>query len=348
MDGIVNIFKEKGYTSHDVVARLRGITGQRRVGHTGTLDPDAEGVLPVCLGNATKVCDILTDKSKVYETVLLLGIATDTQDTSGAPVKSGDTAGISDEALTEAINSFVGEYEQEPPMYSALRVNGKRLYELARQGETVERRKRNVNIISIERISEIERGILRDEKLPEFISESSLKNVYGCGSSSREEGHWYRESSSISESEYGGHSVIRVALRICCSKGTYIRTLCNDIGERLGCFGCMEKLLRTRVGDFRVEESIKLADVERLHSQGMLEENLKAPDLCFEDYERLFTKEKYDSVLFNGNELRLRHFQKYIEVPSPKIRAYNSKGQFLAVYEWDEKWQKYRPLKMFR
>ena len=138
--GILNIYKKKGYTSHDVVAKLRGITGQRKIGHTGTLDPEAEGVLPVCLGRATKVCDLLTDRDKTYEAVLFLGIRTDTQDVTGTVTDRGDVQGITREMVEQAAHKYVGEYDQIPPMYSALKVNGKKLYELAREGKTIERK----------------------------------------------------------------------------------------------------------------------------------------------------------------------------------------------------------------
>ena len=143
INGILNIYKEKGYTSHDVVARLRGIVGQKKIGHTGTLDPEAEGVLPVCLGRATKVCDMLTDKDKTYETVLLLGKTTDTQDITGKVLSEHlpDDPGLPGGAVTEksaeeCISGFIGAYDQIPPMYSALKVGGKKLYELAREGKT--------------------------------------------------------------------------------------------------------------------------------------------------------------------------------------------------------------------
>ena len=137
--GVLNIYKEKGYTSHDVVARLRRIVGQKKIGHTGTLDPEAEGVLPVCLGKATKLCDLLTDKDKTYEAVLLLGISTDTQDTTGKILEEKNTADLREEAVREVVLSFEGEYDQIPPMFSALKVGGKKLYELARDGKEVER-----------------------------------------------------------------------------------------------------------------------------------------------------------------------------------------------------------------
>ena len=199
VNGILNVYKEKGYTSHDVVAKLRGIVGQKKIGHTGTLDPDAEGVLPVCLGRATKVCDMLTEKDKTYEAVLLLGKETDTQDISGTVLRVGETEGLTQEQVKDCVMSFVGEYDQIPPMYSALKVNGKKLYELAREGKTIERKSRKVEIKEIR------------------ILEMALP---------------------------------RVRMEVSCSKGTYIRTLCHDIGEKLGCFGCMESRLRTKVSRF--------------------------------------------------------------------------------------------------
>ena len=133
--GIINIYKEPGYTSHDVVAKLRGILKQKKIGHTGTLDPEAEGVLPVCLGKGTKLCDMLTDKRKTYRAVMLLGIETDTQDTTGTILQKRDTSGLNEKQVREAILSFSGHYDQIPPMYSALKVNGRKLYELAREGK---------------------------------------------------------------------------------------------------------------------------------------------------------------------------------------------------------------------
>ena len=184
--GILNVQKEKGYTSHDVVAKLRGITRQKKIGHTGTLDPDAVGVLPVCLGRATRLCDMITDRDKTYETVMLLGRTTDTQDTSGQTLETADTAGLDEYEVQKAIQEFVGDYAQIPPMYSALKVDGRKLYELAREGKEVERKARNVHISEIE------------------ILKISLPRVY---------------------------------MRVECSKGTYIRTLCHDLGNRLACGG---------------------------------------------------------------------------------------------------------------
>ena len=136
--GIINVYKEKGFTSHDVVAKLRGIVGQKKIGHTGTLDPNATGVLPVCLGKATKLCDLLTDKDKTYEAVMLLGMTTDTQDVTGRILEERSMETLTADKVREVIRSFIGDYDQIPPMYSALKVNGKKLYELAREGKVVD------------------------------------------------------------------------------------------------------------------------------------------------------------------------------------------------------------------
>lgn len=199
------------------MAKLRGIVGQKKIGHTGTLDPDAEGVLPVCLGRATKVCDMLTEKDKTYEAVLLLGKETDTQDISGTVLRVGETEGLTQEQVKDCVMSFVGEYDQIPPMYSALKVNGKKLYELAREGKTIERKSRKVEIKEIR------------------ILEMALP---------------------------------RVRMEVSCSKGTYIRTLCHDIGEKLGCFGCMESLLRTKVSRFELKSSLKLSEIQKKERKG--------------------------------------------------------------------------------
>ncbi len=232
INGIINIYKEAGFTSHDVVAKLRGIVKQKKIGHTGTLDPDAVGVLPVCFGNATKLCDMLTDKTKEYRARMLLGKTSDTQDASGTILTEKEVT-ASEEEVREAVMSFVGTYDQIPPMYSALKVNGKKLYELARQGVEIERKPRIVEIHHI-RIEEI--------ALP------------------------------------------YVTFTVGCSKGTYIRTLCADIGDKLGCGALMESLVRTRVGTFPIEEALKLSQVEELVREGHLEERVIAPDAVFEEY----------------------------------------------------------------
>ena len=249
------MYKEKGFTSHDVVAKLRGIVGQKKIGHTGTLDPDATGVLPVCLGKATKLCDLLTDKNKTYEAVLLLGKTTDTQDITGEVLEEKSTEALTEEKVREAIEGFIGDYEQIPPMYSALKVNGKKLYELAREGKVIERKARPVKILDIQ-ILEID--------LP------------------------------------------KVRMEVSCSKGTYIRTLCHDIGEKLGCGGCMESLIRTRVSTFRIEDAKTLDEIETLKQEGKLAELLVPIDAMFPFYPKITVKDDWKAFAKNGNPLDLK------------------------------------------
>lgn len=295
--GILNIYKEKGYTSHDVVAKLRGITGQRKIGHTGTLDPEAEGVLPVCLGRATKVCDLLTDRDKTYEAVLLLGIRTDTQDVTGTVTDRGDIQGITREMVEQAARKYVGEYDQIPPMYSALKVNGKKLYELAREGKTIERKARRV------RIDELE---ILEEALP------------------------------------------RVRLRVRCSKGTYIRTLCDDIGADLGCYGCMEALLRTSVGPFALEEACRLEDVEAAVKAGELGKMLCPIDRLFAEYPAVQVKKGWEKLAYNGNGLKRSMTDGDRETRDGAcVRIYDAGGNFLALYRYHREAEEYTTVKMF-
>lgn len=293
--GIINVYKEKGFTSQDVVAKLRGIVGQKKIGHTGTLDPDATGVLPVCLGKATKLCDLLTDKNKTYEAVLLLGKTTDTQDITGEVLEEKSTEALTEEKVREAIEGFIGDYEQIPPMYSALKVNGKKLYELAREGKVIERKARPVKILDIQ-ILEID--------LP------------------------------------------KVRMEVSCSKGTYIRTLCHDIGEKLGCGGCMESLIRTRVSTFRIEDAKTLDEIETLKQEGKLAELLVPIDAMFPFYPKITVKDDWKAFAKNGNPLDLKMLKEACgQDEETQVRLYDESGKFIAIYQWKEK--KYHIVKMF-
>ena len=295
MDGVLNIRKEKGYTSFDVVAKLRGILHMKKIGHTGTLDPDATGVLPVCLGKATKLCDLLTDKNKTYEAVLLLGKTTDTQDITGEVLEEKSTEALTEEKVREAIEGFIGDYEQIPPMYSALKVNGKKLYELAREGKVIERKARPVKILDIQ-ILEID--------LP------------------------------------------KVRMEVSCSKGTYIRTLCHDIGEKLGCGGCMESLIRTRVSTFRIEDAKTLDEIETLKQEGKLAELLVPIDAMFPFYPKITVKDDWKAFAKNGNPLDLKMLKEACgQDEETQVRLYDESGKFIAIYQWKEK--KYHIVKMF-
>ncbi len=294
--GIVIIHKEKGFTSHDVVAKLRGICGQKKIGHTGTLDPEATGVLPVCLGSGTKLCDMLTDKDKEYVTELLLGVETDTLDMTGT-VLARHPVSVSQEQVREAVLSFGGSYMQVPPMYSALKINGKKLYELAREGKEVERRAREV------RIEEIE---ILQMQLP----------------------------------------VVR--LRVVCSKGTYIRTLCADIGQKLGCGGVMESLVRTRVGKFSLEEALTLEQLQELKDQGRLAEAVAPVESVFGSCPVLHVRRDLEKLLDNGNPLTVEQTaEKERYAPGRWVRVCWPDNRFAGIYVYDEGKRRYQPVKMF-
>jgi tRNA pseudouridine55 synthase len=299
INGIIIINKEAGYTSFDVVAKLRGICAQRKIGHTGTLDPQAVGVLPVCLGNATKLCDMLTDKDKEYVAELLLGVETDTQDTTGNVLSEQPVSEelYTNEQINAAIMSFVGDYDQIPPMYSALKVNGKKLYELAREGREIERNARRVQIKEIE------------------ITEISLPIV---------------------------------KMRVVCSKGTYIRTLCADIGEKLGCGGTMRSLVRTRVGSFKAEDAFTLSQVQTLKDGGELESAVMPVDSVFAEYNALHVKGQYKKLTDNGNAFFPEQTVENIVYPEGEwVRIYGEDGSFVGIYAYNAQKAYYKPVKMF-
>lgn len=294
INGIINVYKEAGFTSHDVVAKLRGIVKQKKIGHTGTLDPDATGVLPVCLGNATKLCDMLTDKSKEYVTTMRLGFCTDTQDISGTVQKTAKV-NVTEEMVKETVLSFVGRYDQIPPMYSALKVGGKKLYELAREGKEVERAARSIEIFSIE---------ILNVSLPE------------------------------------------VTMRVHCSKGTYIRTLCHDIGLKLGCFGTMVKLERTKVASFLLENAHTLSEIEAYVKEGKLEEILTKTEDMF-DIMSVRVAPPFEKLLWNGNPIYLNQIVEKIRIGNKEQVKVYAKDKFCAIYECDETKHMLKPVKMF-
>ena len=295
VNGIINVYKEKGYTSFDVVAKMRGIFGQKKIGHTGTLDPDAQGVLPVCLGKATKVCGLLTDKDKVYKATMLLGIQTDTLDISGK-VCNKAVVNVTEQQVRDVISTFVGTIEQVPPMYSALKVNGKKLYELAREGKTIERKARKVSIYDIT-IDEI--------CLPEVV------------------------------------------MTVSCSKGTYIRSLCDDIGTKLGCYGCMKDLLRTKVACFDIGDAYKISEIEKL------KESIVLPvDMLFENIPAVNTVLMAQKLIENGNRIPAEMInadgnkqRKYDD--EGRYRIYNPEDSFVGIYTYKAETDDFKPVKIF-
>ena len=232
MDGIIVVDKPSGYTSFDIVAIIRRLSGERRVGHTGTLDPMATGVLPVLLGSATKVQIFMENADKVYEAEMKLGITTDTQDITGK-LLSESSVYVTEEEIIDTLNSFKGDISQIPPMYSAVKMKGKKLYELAREGKEVERETRKVKIISNELIN-------------------------------------FEKGSNI------------VKIRVKCSKGTYIRTLCSDMGQYLGCGATLSALRRTESNGFSISDSVTLDKIKEYGNSEKLESLILSLDRVFE------------------------------------------------------------------
>ncbi len=302
IDGIINVYKEPGFTSFDVVAKLRGILHQKKIGHTGTLDPMAEGVLVVCLGKATKLSNLLPAEDKNYKAGVKLGIVTDTDDITGKVVSSSEMI-LSDELpseerIREVVYSFVGKYDQIPPMYSAVKKNGKKLYEYARAGIAVEREARPVEFFSIENL----------------VIESA-----------------------------------ELTFDVHCSKGTYIRSLARDIGEKLGCGATLLSLTRDMAHGFLLTDSLKLGEIEALAKAGRIEEYVKPVDVLLSMYDKLSICEESESFLRNGNPLLAKNFklpQDFRPNDGETFRIYAG-GEFLALYTYEQKNRRYKPYKMF-
>ena len=305
--GIINVYKEAGFTSHDVVAKLRGICKQKKIGHTGTLDPDAVGVLPVCLGSGTKLCDMLTGETKEYIAGFQLGIATDTQDISGKILEEKEVC-VSAEQVKEMLSHFVGELQQVPPMYSALKVGGKKLYELAREGKEVERKARPITIYELE--------LLKAEH-PEY------------------------------------------EIRVVCSKGTYIRTLCHDIGQALSCGAVMTSLVRSRVGEFRLKDAKTLDELQELADQGRLQEAVIPIEEMFHALPAIQVSDGAQKALRNGNQLKrsevfakeeagiIGKMPQGFPIDQGEYRVYSMDSRFCAVYRYEGDRRLFTPVKMF-
>ena len=276
MNGIIIINKPLGKTSHDMVSFMRRITKIKKIGHTGTLDPMAEGVLPICIGNATKTADMLTAQDKSYIAQLVLGMTTDTLDSEGE-ILSECEVNCTREEITDAIMSFVGEIEQIPPMYSAIKQNGKKLYELARKGVEVERKPRSVTIKKIE------------------ILDMDMENK-------------------------------TVTISVDCSKGTYIRTLCEDIGTKLKVGAYMNKLLRTKTGRFNISQAKTVKEIEKMAEEGVLEESLISVDEVFCDMPKITLNEKQTKSVMNGVRMSWHG-----EREGQHLRVYSNEGKFICI-----------------
>lgn len=293
LNGVINVYKEKGYTSHDVVAIVRKTLNIKKVGHTGTLDPDAEGVLPVCIGQATKLADYIMAERKSYTAEITFGAETTTQDASGDIIKEYEYT-FDENRLREVIDTFKGEQTQVPPMYSAIKINGKKLYEIAREGRKIERKARKITVYDI-RIAEI-------------------------------------------------NPPNKAIIEIDCSKGTYIRSLCSDIGNKLGWGAFMSSLTRTASGKFKLNEAVKLDELKNAAERGEAEKFIIPPDDVLSGYKRVTVSEKADKYLYNGGKI-YGGYLKYDKKPSDNeiVLGYDATGRLVGIYlyKFDEEKKTY-------
>ncbi len=300
-NGYVNVYKESGYTSHDVVARLRGIFGQKKVGHTGTLDPMAEGVLIVLLGQATRLSDIIVSTGKQYIATVRLGIVTDTDDITGKVISEVSEVNVSEEEIKRVLESFVGKQMQIPPMYSAIKVKGKKLYEYARAGIEVEREPRPVEIYSLELLN-----------------------------------------AELGKKEF--------SFKVSCSKGTYIRALIRDMGEKLGTGAVMSGLLRDEVGGLRAEDAYRISDFQRLKEDNRLMDAVCQVDTILSDVPSVRVRSESRVLLDNGNRLRPTDIESAKgsedELRSAGFIRVYADGVLRALYCYDNDKKDYKVFKM--
>ncbi|TCS92551.1 tRNA pseudouridine(55) synthase TruB [Hazenella coriacea] len=295
--GIIPVYKPRGLTSHDVVGKIRRLAGQKRVGHTGTLDPEVEGVLPICLGQATRLVEYIQELPKRYKGSLLLGTATDTEDQTGKVIEEVDVVKISQEEVEEVFSSFLGTIEQVPPMYSAVKVGGKRLYDLARQGVEVKRPSRQVTIYQLH-CTRVTQG-----KRPQ------------------------------------------IDFDVVCSKGTYVRTLCVDIGRALGYPAHMASLIRTESGPFRTADCFTFSELELVAEKGSWEEVLTPLDAVLGHFPSVILEEEDALRALDGWSLQV-DFEKGALSHHSLVRVYSESGRFCGLYRLEEPLAK--PEKVFR
>lgn len=281
INGVLNVFKNKGMTSFDVVRKIKFLASEKKVGHTGTLDPEATGVLPICLGKATKIIDYIMNSNKVYNVKFLLGIKTTTYDLEGEIVEENETEHLTEEEVLNVVLSFIGEYDQVPPMYSALKKNGVRLYELARQGIEIEREARKINIFNIS-----------DLKI-------DLPYVY---------------------------------MKVACSKGTYIRSLCYDIGEKLKVGATMAELNRCETSIFKQENSVNIEELTEQNIQNYIISIEEA--LSF--YPKITVNSSFTKLLVNGVKVFDKRLTSERREKNVLYRVYDSEETFIGIGKQDE------------
>ena len=295
MDGILNINKPQGLTSFDIVARVKRITGERHTGHAGTLDPLATGVLPICLGKATRVIEYLFNETKTYRAEIKLGVATDSYDSTGKVIKTADSSNVTRENLEAVLAAFRGSIMQTPPMFSAVKRQGVPLYKLARSGIEVERKSRP---------AQIDKLIIIDWQSPFF------------------------------------------SVEVVCGKGTYIRSLAQDIGQALGCGAVMNNLVRTRVGPFGLDEAITLEQLEQMVGSGYSDRYLYPPDYALQSFDAMVVNHEQQCLLAHGSPIILEANSSEIK-PGAFGRVYNQEGVFVGMVEYDAANQRWQPHKVF-
>jgi tRNA pseudouridine55 synthase len=299
LEGVLPVLKPENFTSHDVVAKARRILGIKRIGHTGTLDPAVTGVLPLCIGRATRMVEYIQELPKEYEADLLIGLSTNTEDLTGVLLKEMDHVHLTEEDVKRAVQSFLGEIEQTPPMYSAVKVDGKRLYELAREGKEIERKSRKVTIEDIE------------------ILDMDLK---------------------------AKHPLVR--FRVKCSKGTYIRTLCVDIGKALGFPAVMKQLIRTSTGNIAIDQCLSFEQIERYQAEGTLENYLIPMDAAISHIPAIALSAVQAEQALQGKQIMLQPAALH-KGSNALFRAYDPDNKFLGLFEWKEATQILIPVKVF-
>jgi len=300
LDGVLPVLKPAGMTSHDVVARVRRLLRTRKIGHTGTLDPDVTGVLPLCLGRATRAVEWLQEMPKSYEAVMKIGIATDTDDESGTVVETAENVRVTEQEVARALQSFVGDIEQIPPMVSAVKIGGRRLYEWAREGVEVERQPRKVHIYELNVLD-----MRLDEPYPE----------------------------------------IRFFVR--CSKGTYIRTLCADIGRALGYPAVMSSLVRTSSGPFHLRQCLSLERIAELQEHGTIAAALTPVDEALSHFPKAEVPAAYAAKAACGAKLPRRALLGRMPEGTGLFRLYSAEGEFIGVFRLDEKRGEVAAVKVF-
>lgn len=301
LEGVLPVWKPEGFTSHDVVAKARGILGIKRIGHTGTLDPQVTGVLPLCIGRATRMVEYIQELPKEYEAKLLIGLSTDTEDMTGAVTAKADHVQLNETQVREILQRFIGDIDQTPPMFSAVKIDGKRLYELAREGKEVERKSRRVTIHQLEILS-----MDLEAEHPE------------------------------------------IHFRVLCSKGTYIRTLCVDIGKALGYPAVMKSLIRTSTGSIRKEQCLTFEQMAELKKQGTLQAHLIPMDQAISHIPAVELSSEEAVHVQQGKRITLPAQRMEGATGSQVLlRAYSPDQRFLGLFEWKSTSQILIPSKVF-